>query len=173
MNHLARFVILLVLVFVCAMHGRAQAGRNPQTASPAPQASPTPLQDQPFGVTADDIQRYEEAIKPYIEKARKTYPEARDRYLKGLPPKHAFYITTRLHDKEGHFEQVFIAVREIKDGKIKGVIASDIQFITGYTQGESYSFPESELLDWTIVRPDGTEEGNFVGKFLDEYQKKQ
>jgi uncharacterized protein YegJ (DUF2314 family) len=173
MNHLARSVILAVLALVCAAHVHAQTGSSPQTPQPAPQASPTPLQDKPVSVNSDELQRYEDAIKPYVEKARKTYPGARDRYLKGLPPRHAFYVTTRLHDKEGRFEQVFIAVREIKDGKIKGIIASDVQFITAYKGGESYSFPESELLDWTIVRPDGSEEGNFVGKFLDEYQKRQ
>ena len=27
-----------------------------------------------------------------------------------------------------------------------------------------------EVLDWTISKPDGTEEGNFVGKFLDTYR---
>ncbi len=174
MSYLARFVVLTSLLLACATLGLAQAGRNPQAQpSPAPQASPTPPQDNPVTITSGERQRYEEAIKPYIEKARKTYPEARSRYLAGLPPKHTFYITTRLHDKEGRFEQVFIAVREIKDGKIKGVIASDVQFITGYREGESYSFAESELLDWTIVKPDGSEEGNFVGKFLDEYQKRQ
>ena len=29
---------------------------------------------------------------------------------------------------------------------------------------------ESDVLDWTISKPDGTEEGNFVGKFLDTYK---
>ena len=173
MNHLARFVSLLVLIFVCATLGLAQAGRNQQTPPPAPQASPTPPQDDSFGVSSEEVQRYEEAIKPYIEKARKTYPEAKQRYLAGLPPKHTFYVTTRLKDKQGRFEQVFIAVREIKDGIIKGVIASEIEFISDYRRGESYSFPESELRDWTIVRPDGSEEGNVVGKFLEEYHKRQ
>ena len=32
-------------------------------------------------------------------------------------------------------------------------------------------FPESELVDWVITHPDGIEEGNVVGKFLDEWQK--
>jgi hypothetical protein len=28
----------------------------------------------------------------------------------------------------------------------------------------------SALLDWLITRPDGTEEGNVVGKFIDTYR---
>jgi hypothetical protein len=29
---------------------------------------------------------------------------------------------------------------------------------------------EAELLDWLITKPDGSEEGNVVGKFLDTYR---
>lgn len=132
-------------------------------------AANAPL-DSPVQAKADQVKKFEEAIKPYIQKAKDSYPEARQRYLKGLPAKHTFFITTRLHDKAGRFEQVFIAVREIKDGIVKGIIASDIQIVSGYSQGETYSFPEGELIDWTISKPDGSEEGNFVGKFLDTYQ---
>ena len=32
------------------------------------------------------------------------------------------------------------------------------------------SFPESEVLDWTIVHPDGHDEGNYVGKFMEMYK---
>jgi hypothetical protein len=34
----------------------------------------------------------------------------------------------------------------------------------------SYAFAETEVMDWLISHPDGSEEGNFVGKFLDTYQ---
>src|SRR6185436_17123100 len=118
--------------------------------------------DKPVDVTAEQARKLEEAIQPYIDMARKSYPEARDRFLQGLPPKHSFFITTRLHDSAGRFEQVFIAVREIKEARISGPIWSDIHLVAGYKAGDVYSFPESELIDWTITRPDGTEEGNFV-----------
>ena len=95
------------------------------------------------------------------------------RFLKGLPVKHSFFITTRLRDNTGNGEQVFIAVSEIKNSIIKGVIWNDLQASSRYKLGDKYSFPESELLDWTITKPDGTEEGNFVGKFLDEYQSQK
>ena len=126
--------------------------------------------DKPVDLRAEQVKKLDEAIKPYIQKAKDTYPEAKKRYLTGLPPKETFFITTRLHDKAGRFEQVFIAVKEIKDGLIKGVISSDLHIVSGYNYGDSYSFPEGELIDWTITKPDGSEEGNFVGKFLDTYQ---
>jgi hypothetical protein len=163
----SRILQLVVLLLFCATLSLAQQQQQP--ASP-PALSPSAPEDKPQALSAEQVKKFEEAIKPYVEKARKTYPDARKRFLAGLPPKHSFYITTRLHDEQGRFEQVFIAVKEIKEGTIKGIIASDITTITKYKFGDLYSFPESELMDWTIALPDGSEEGNFVGKFLDEYK---
>ena len=79
-------------------------------------------------------------------------------------------MTTRLHNRTGEFEQVFVAVKTIENGIFVGRIASEIQAATGYRLGQEYRFPETELVDWTITHMDGTEEGNFVGKLLDEQQ---
>lgn len=156
---------ILICIIIIAASATAFSQRPNQEINVAPNAP----KDKPVDAKADEVARFEEAIKPYVETARKTYPQAKERFLKGLPPKHTFFITTRIYDAK-RYEQIFIAVKEIKDGKIKGLIWSDIQLISGYKQGDSYSFPESELIDWTISKPDGTEEGNFVGKFLDTYQ---
>ena len=32
-------------------------------------------------------------------------------------------------------------------------------------------FNEKDILDWLIAKPDGSEEGNFIGKFLDTLNK--
>lgn len=152
------------LALACAAGASArQSGQNIQLSPNAPK-------DKPVHTQGDEVRRFEEAIKPYVEQARRTYPEAKQRYLAGLPRGHTFFVTTRLYDAAHRFEQVFVAVREIKGGKIRGVLASEIQTVEGYRQGDSYTFPEGELYDWLISRPDGTEEGNFVGKFLDTYQ---
>jgi hypothetical protein len=34
---------------------------------------------------------------------------------------------------------------------------------------QPFTFPAGELVDWMIARPDGSEEGNEVGKFMDTY----
>jgi len=167
MRHLIRLALMLAALCVCAVVGLGQ-NSNSNNGQLAPNAPP----DKPVHAeSAGEVNQIEAAIKPYIEKAKQTYPEAKKRFLAGLPPKHSFFITTRLHDKEGRFEQVFILVQEIKDGTIKGRIANEITTVVGYKEGDEYSFPESELLDWTITKPDGTEDGNFIGKFLDSYQK--
>lgn len=138
-----------------------------------PGASPTPPPDHPVSATADEIKQFEESLKPYIEKARQTYPDAKKRFLAGLPKGQSFSLTTKIHDEQGRFEQVFVAVREIKDGVVKGVIANDPNVVTRYKLGDAYSFPEKDLLDWTISHPDGTEEGNFVGKYIESLEKPQ
>ena len=141
-----------------------------QQPTPEIYVAPNAPKDKPISAEDAEAQKIEAAMKPYIEQAKTTYPEVKARFLKGLPAQHTFFVTTRLYDSSKRFEQVFIAVKEIKAGRITGVIASEIRLVSGYREGEAYSFPESELFDWTISKPDGTEEGNFVGKFLDSYQ---
>jgi hypothetical protein len=162
--YLGRIVFSLAVLSFCATIASSQDQQKP---SPL---SPSVPKDQPVQTNSEETQKLEAAIKPYIEKARQTYPDARQRYLAGLPARHVFFVTARLYDKSGHFEQVFIEVREINSGTIKGLIASDVELVKGFKHGDSYSFRESELIDWTISKPDGTEEGNFVGKFLDTYK---
>lgn len=160
------YLLLLSAALVLGAADVAVAQKPTQEIYVAPNAP----KDKPISAEDAEAQKIEAAMKPFIEQARTTYPEAKARFLKGLPSRHTFFITTRLYDVTKRFEQVFIAVKEIKDGRITGVIASEIRLVSGYEEGDAYSFPESELFDWTISKPDGTEEGNFVGKFLDSYQ---
>ena len=141
--------------------------RKPLTPSPLSANAPA---DRPQDVTADEARKFQDAIRPYVQKAKETYPDAKKRYLDGLPPKHVFFVTARLTDATGRWEQVFVEVKEIKNGIIRGIIASEIRLVSKFKYADQYSFPESDLIDWTISKPDGTEEGNFVGKFLDTYK---
>jgi uncharacterized protein YegJ (DUF2314 family) len=134
------------------------------------QLAPNAPRDQPLGLQETQFAAFEKAIAPHVAKARATYPEARQRYLSGLPSGHTFFVTTRLHDNQGRWEQAFIRVSSIEGGKIRGRIASELTVITEFRNGQMYSFPEADVLDWLIAKPDGTEEGNVVGKFLDTYR---
>jgi len=109
------------------------------------------------------------AMAPYVAQARASYPGARDRFRAGLPDRHSFFVTTRLRDARGREEQVFVAVEGIVGDQIVGRIWSRIFVVEGYQLRQPYAFPERELVDWMVARPDGTEEGNVVGKFLDSY----
>jgi hypothetical protein len=79
---------------------------------------------------------------------------------------------TKLHSP-GRVEAVFVTVSGIKGEQITGRIDSDVRGVAGYKSGDSYSLSERDILDWVIVRPDGGEDGNLVGKFLDERTAKR
>ena len=155
---LSSVVTLLAVALSAAMPVHAQLAPN----APADKSVPV--------VTTDQTQRLEAAIAPYTEQARKTYPDAKARYLKGLPKGETFFVTVRLTDPQGHREGVFVRVTKIADGKITGNIVSEIMSVKGYKAGDEYTFPEAALVDWMISKPDGSEEGNVVGKFLDTYR---
>jgi hypothetical protein len=131
------------------------------------QLAPNAPKDQPHPLSAQQIAENERAIAPYVKTARATYPGARARFLAGLPPGDRFFVVTRLVDSAGHWEQVFVRVTAVHGEAITGIISSDIRLVSGFKAGQLYSFMEPLLLDWLITKPDGSEEGNVVGKFLD------
>ena len=134
-----------------------------------PVLSPNAPKDQPRQhASPDELDR---AIAPYVAQARATYPAAKRRYLAGLPQGEHFFLTTRLQDRRGRVEQVFIAVSAIEGSQVTGRIWNDVIGVEGHRRGDSYTFDESRMLDWLITKPDGREEGNVVGRFLDTYRR--
>jgi hypothetical protein len=124
--------------------------------------------DVPLALTSTkEAAAYDRRLAPYVAKGRATYPAAKKRFLSGLPRGHHFAVKARLKDKSGHFEDCFIGVRKIENGRVFGVVDSQILLVEGYKSGQPVVLPESQVDDWVIVRPDGSEEGNFVGKFMD------
>ncbi|WP_077446460.1 DUF2314 domain-containing protein [Rhodanobacter sp. C05] len=135
-----------------------------------PQLSPDAPKDKPVQIyTKDGEASLKAAEAPYIAKARSTYPVAKATFLAGLPQGEIFFATTILHDNNGAAEQVFIEVNSIQGDHIIGHIASQLSVVKGFQNGQFYTFPESALIDWLITHADGSEEGNYVGKFLDTY----
>ena len=166
--------IFFVIVFMLSNVGNSLLALACAMEGPSPRAeisvAPNAPKDRPISTTGYEMTKLEEAIKPYLEKAKETYPDAKRRYLAGLQPSDIFFVTTKLQDADGNGEQVFVRVSRIRKNTIYGTIASQILLVSGYANGDEYKFPESNLVDWVFAKPDGTEEGNFVGKFLDEYQ---
>ena len=164
--------VTFVLILAGGLSAGCSGNSDPNHLPPKPALAPNAPQDQPVDAKGKaEVEEYQAAIAPYVEKGRKTYRQAKKRYLAGLPTGHNFFVVTKLRDGSGTSEQVFIAVAGINDGRITGRIASDIIGVKGFKKGDPYSFPEGEVVDWLISHPDGSEEGNVVGKFLDEWQK--
>jgi uncharacterized protein YegJ (DUF2314 family) len=135
---------------------------------PGPKDTPRRLMEQ-------QAVAYDKAIAPYIAKARATYPAAKKRFLEGLPPGYSFSVWVRLFQnhapsKQLRHEDVFVEVESIKNGLVYGRVNNKIGLLTNYKEGQRISVKESEVKNWLILRPDGVEEGNYVGKFLDHYK---
>ena len=62
-------------------------------------------------------------------------------------------------------QQYFYLVESIKDNMVSGIISNVIRTVSGFQNGQRYEFSESEIYDWLITKPDGSEEGNYVGKY--------
>ena len=106
-------------------------------------------------------------VAPAAKQARATLPQAKRRYLQGLSEGQVFFVTTVLTDPDGKFEQVFVRVKQWQKKQVCGLIANDLTIVTTFRPNQLITFPESAVLDWTISHPDGTEEGNYIGKLLD------
>jgi uncharacterized protein YegJ (DUF2314 family) len=190
---LTRYVLIGLVLAGCGKpDATKQQGAPAPAGTPAPVGAPTPPvasapppaaelpragsnapKDETVQTsTSAEREELERAIAPYIEQAQKSYPDAKKRYLAGLPSGHRFSVVTKLHSP-GRVEAVFVTVTGIKGDQVTGRIDSDVRGVAGYKAGDSYTLSERDIVDWVIVRPDGSEEGNLVGKFLDERNAKQ
>jgi uncharacterized protein YegJ (DUF2314 family) len=114
---------------------------------------------------------FERAAAPYLAKARETYPDAKRRFLSGQLGTRPFFVSVRLAEN-GRYENSFVRVLYIdeKSGDISGKIANEIQLLRNYRYDQRIIVHEADIRDWTIANPDGTQEGNLVGRFTDNYR---
>jgi uncharacterized protein YegJ (DUF2314 family) len=146
-----------------------------QQSTPADADKRAPLsenapQDKPAQFDNEASKKFEEAIAPYVAKARATLPDIKKRFAQGLNKGEILFVTTRIHDADDKYEQVFVEVKSWSDKTITGLLATEPSLIKGHKLGEKMVVEEVDVYDWTISKPDGAEEGNFVGKFLDTYK---
>ncbi len=162
-----RLILLIMLMFVgfgcpvsiLADDIKATGKRTPMSDYNGPKDTPTHVQDD-----------YRLKRQPSVDEARKSYPNARSRFLNGLPKGYRLFVTVDL--QEGNVrENAYVTVKKINGDHITGIISTELQEIKSYSFGQEVVLPESQIIDWTITSPNGTEEGNYVGKFTDEYNR--
>lgn len=163
---------LLGALIVCLLIATKGVGQQPANTAPLATTAPT---DQPVAIVGTEngkqLKAFDDAIAPAVKQARKTLPQAKKRFLQGLKPDEAFFLTTRIYDADGKFEQVFVRVTKWENNRVVGTIANELGTVKQYQVNQSIEFPEKAILDWTVAKPDGSEEGNYVGKFIDTLQK--
>lgn len=110
------------------------------------------------GVTTEDKSQL--AALSYVDRARAAFPEAKRRFLEGLPEGYELRVTADLKDSVGRRMNNLIVVDKIEDGLVTG------HWWEGMARGvydakDIYTFSERDIIDWAIKRPNGVIEGNF------------
>ena len=129
-------------------------------------------QSEPAAAPQSGYSAFNDEIAKLSGQAKESYPSARDRYLKGLPSGCQFFVSVIITDNKGQKEQVYVRVEKIADKTISGAIANEVVAAKGFQKDQNITISENEILDWTIAYPDGTIEGNLIGKYMDSQQGK-
>jgi hypothetical protein len=109
----------------------------------------------------------EAIVKEMAPKALEGWPSAKARYLAGLPERHSLFVTILLTGDSGQLEYLFVAVDGLENDEIRGRVWNEVRQIKDLYHGASIALPEDSISDWLITKPDGTEEGNLIGKYMD------
>jgi hypothetical protein len=156
---LIRILSFLTLLWNSVLSAQAQNNDAPLAAN-APK-------DKVVSIYDGQLRQMDSVMAPYIAQAKASYGKAKGRFVKGLPAGEAFFVVTRIFDTDGKFEQVFIRVKAIDGEKVSGTIANDLETVREYKSNQLVAFEERNVIDWLITKPNGSEEGNFIGKYLD------
>ena len=154
---------------VCTLLTAGVVNACVQTPPPVHVAATAPP-DAPISMDSSAVAELDKLLEPCRRMAMASYGSARARFLSGLPDRHSMFVVTRLRDDAGRREQVFVAVDAINRDRVTGRVWNDLGIVQGYQRGQTVTVPEQEIVDWMIARPDGTEEGNWMGKFIDALQ---
>jgi uncharacterized protein YegJ (DUF2314 family) len=155
---------LFLFIFFLAGLTFESPAQSPKNDAPLAVNAP---EDKVKPIFSNQQQHLDSLVAPYVQRARATFTGAKERFLKGLKPGESFFVVTRVFDSNGKFEQVFIRVKECSGEMISGTIANHLNTVKEYSYRQLISFNEKDVMDWLIAKPDGSEEGNFVGKFMD------
>ena len=148
---LSRFVVPALALLALSAPALAQSAR------------PVVLTDAPATAAGRRVlaAANEELAGPMREAQRELKP-VRRRFQKGLPANEQLFVTVRLVKADTVFRRVAARVLGWDDSRVQALVP------TGYADDVlPLSFPESAVIDWMLLRKDGREEGNYIGRYLD------
>lgn len=153
------------ITFVLLLAGVLLLGRTPAGAQvPAPMVLTAAT--APAGVRPA-LARHETALADPVREALRTLPQAKKRFLAGLPQGDQFLLTVRVVATDTSFRQASARVLGWRGGTVQALLLPEAADAAGAAEPLPVSFPETAVMDWTLLRASGREEGNYVGKYLD------
>ncbi len=119
------------------------------------------------------LAKLDSAMWPKVEEAKTTLKEVHKRWNKGLPKGSQLFVTVRIYREDGQFEHVLGRVDKWVPNRLFTTVASVMTNNDRFKPGQSMATEQANVVDWKIVNADGSEEGNYVKKFLEEYSAAQ
>lgn len=152
------FVLLAGLVFYTGAHAQ---GSGPVVLTEA---------TAPAGVRPA-LAREETALADPVREALRTLPQAKKKFLAGLSTGDQFLLSVRVIATDTSFQQRVARVLGWHGSTVQALLLPAATEAADPTQPPAeplpVSFPETAVMDWTLLRANGREEGNYVGRYID------
>ena len=114
------------------------------------------------------LARDETALADPVREALRTLPQAKKKFLAGLPIGDQFLLSVRVIATDTSFRQALARVLGWHGNTVQALLLPETTAAaTTPTEPTPVTFPETAVLDWTLLRASGREEGNYVGRYAD------
>ncbi len=114
------------------------------------------------------LARDDSALADPVREALRTLPQAKKKFLAGLPSGDQFLLSVRVAASDTSFRQVSARVLGWHGNTVQALLLPDE---ASSAEPTPVSFPETAVVDWMLLRASGREEGNYVGRYLEVDQR--
>lgn len=147
------------------------AGAAVLLAFPTVAQAPTPVvltaATAPVGVRPA-LARDEMVLADPMREALRTLPQAKKKFLAGLPIGDQFLLSVRVIATDTSFRQASARVLGWHGNTVQALLLTEsATALTNTAESMPVTFPEAAVVDWTLLRASGREEGNYVGRYTD------
>jgi hypothetical protein len=113
------------------------------------------------------LARDETALADPVREALRTLPQAKKKFLAGLPIGDQFLLSVRVAASDTSFRQASARVLGWRGNTVQALLLPATADSATPAEPTPVSFPETAVVDWTLLRASGREEGNYVGRYTD------
>ncbi|WP_201985121.1 hypothetical protein [Hymenobacter rubidus] len=106
------------------------------------------------------------ALADPVREALRTLPQAKKKFLAGLPSGDQFLLSVRVIATDTSFRQASARVLGWHGNTVQALLLPGPD-AADKAKPTPVSFPETAVVDWTLLRASGREEGNYVGRYID------
>ena len=100
------------------------------------------------------------ALADPVQEALRTLPQAKKKFLAGLPQGDQFLLSVRVVATDTGFRQASARVVGWHGTAVQALLLPSAADSTGPTEPTPVSFPKTAVVGWTLLRASGREEGN-------------